>query len=97
MTDQAREIHAILNERITLIQAIAQTNCEVLRLNQIASGMMFLDQKDEDDGAETDQRGAERDANETALIRCASRIEGLEAKLADLDRELTTATERKEK
>jgi len=97
MTEQSRDIQTILNERLQLIQAIAAANCEALRLNQIASGMMILDQKDEVDGTETDPRGAERDANDTALDRCMSRIEGLDAQLADLDRELKTATERKAK
>lgn len=95
MTGQPRDIQTILNERLALIQAIAAANCENLRLNQIASGMMILDQKDEIDGAETDPRSAERDANDTALTRCMTRIAELEAQMADLDRELRAVTERK--
>lgn len=97
MTHQPRDIQTILNERLRLIQTISEANCEALRLNQIASGLMILDQKDEIDGAETDPRGAERDANETAQARCMARINGLEAQLHELDHELAQATERKAK
>lgn len=94
MTDQPRDIQTILNERLELIQAIAAANSETLRLNQIASGMMILDQKDEVEGAMEDLRSDERDANEIALEFCRNRIDQLEALLAELDLELKTATER---
>ena len=95
MTDRPSDIQTILNQRLQLIQAIADANCEALRLNQVACGMMILDQKDEVDGTAADPRAAERDANDAALGFCISWIEKLEADLADLDRELTTANERK--
>lgn len=91
---QPRDIQTILNERLSLIQAIAAANCELLRLNQIASGMMILDQKYQIEGADADQRSNERDSNDTALDRCRDQIETLETQLAALDRELARATER---
>ncbi|MCZ4257803.1 hypothetical protein O4H53_19820 [Sulfitobacter sp. G21635-S1] len=93
MTALPREIQTILAERIALIQALSKANSENLRLNQIASGLMFLDQKDGVDGAEQDPRSTERDANDTALDRCRDHIETLEAQLAALDLELKKATE----
>ncbi|QRF69144.1 hypothetical protein [Ponticoccus alexandrii] len=94
MTAPQRDIQSILEDRIALIQAIAKANSEILRLNQIASGLMFLDQKNEDNGADQDQPSPERDANETAIDRCNAHIETLEEQLAALDLELKTATER---
>jgi len=97
MTDRRQEIQTMLDERLTLIQAIAAANCEQLRLNQIASGIMILDQKDEIEGAETDLRRAERDANTDARQLCMARIETLESQLADLDRALVSASKKDEK
>ncbi|MEY8828399.1 hypothetical protein AB9K34_08270 [Sedimentitalea sp. XS_ASV28] len=95
MTSRPRDIQTILNERLSIIQAIAAANSENLRLNQIAGGMMILDQKDEVEGTDDDLRRDDRAANDTALTRCTAGIEKLEAKLAVLDRELEAATERK--
>ncbi len=97
MTGQSRDIQAIFEARLVVIQAISQANSENLRLNQIASGMMILDLKDEEDGANIAPAGAEREAVETALETCRDRIEMLEAELAQLDRELKTATGRQQK
>ncbi len=94
MTGQPRDFRVILEERLTLIQRIASANSEHLRLNQIASGMMILDQKDEVEGADEDMRSDERDANDTAIDQCRRQIEALEAQLVVLDRELAKATER---
>lgn len=94
MTGQSREIPTILNERLSLIQAIAAANCDYQRMNQIASGMMILDQKDEDEGIEDEARNLEREANADAMERCMERIDALEARLAALDQELANATGR---
>lgn len=94
MTGQPRDIQTIFEARLALIQAISEANSENLRLNQIASGMMILDQKNEEDGADAAPCDTERDAIDTALDRCRDRIETLEGQLSELDRELKTATER---
>lgn len=94
MTNQPRDLKTILAARIGLIQSIAAANCECLRLNQIASGLMILDQKDETDGVGDDRRDCERTANEAAVEACLGRIATLEGELADLDRELATLSER---
>jgi hypothetical protein len=88
MTGRSRDIQTLLEERLSQIQAISAANSEHMRLNQIASGMMILDQKDEIDGAEPDLRSPERDANAAALERCMTRIETLERGLAQLDRDI---------
>ncbi len=93
MTGQDRDIRSLLDARLELIRAIAEANSEALRLQQIAGGMMFLDQKDEEDGTVADPRAPERDANAAALERCRDHIETLEARLSDLDRALGAATE----
>lgn len=97
MTNQPGDIATILSARITLIQAISAANCECLRLNQIASGLMILDQMDEEAGATEDSRHPERRANADAVAQCLSRIAALEDQLAALDRELATLTERDRK
>lgn len=94
MTDQPRDLPSILTARIALIQAIAAANCECLRLNQIGSGLMVLDQKDEDDGVAGDPRRPDRLANEAAVADCMARIADLEGQLADLDGELATLSQR---
>lgn len=94
MTGQSRNIQTIFEARLALIQVISEANSEVLRLNQIASGMMILDQKNKEDGADVAPAETERAAVEAALERCHDHIETLEADLAELDRELKTATER---
>jgi len=83
--------------RISVVQAIAAANCEQLRLNQIASGMLILDLKDDEDGTEIGASNAERVAHDAALEACITKIEALEADLALLDRELAAATEREDK
>ncbi|SFJ95985.1 hypothetical protein [Celeribacter neptunius] len=101
MTGQSGDLHILLSERLVLIQAIATANSEHLRLNQIAGGMMILDQKDAldgveegaEEGPEQDRRNQARDANDTAIDQCRDRIAALEAQLADLDRKLAKATE----
>ncbi len=60
MTGRSRNIQTILEARLALIQAISEANSENLRLNQIASGMMILDQKDEEDGADVAPAETER-------------------------------------
>lgn len=97
MTNQQRDIQTILVARITLIQSISAANCECLRLNQIASGLMILDQMDEDQGVADATRDIERTANDEAVARCRSRIEDLERQLAELDRELANTTGRNRK
>lgn len=93
MSDAPRDIPTILTERLALIQAIAAQNSENLRLNQIASGMMVLDQKDEEDSVDGTDRDREWDATDAALTECRNKIEQLEAQLADLDRQLEKATQ----
>ncbi len=95
MTGQPRNIQTILAARLAVIQSISEANSETLRLNQIASGMMILDQKDAEDGADVAPGAAERAAVDAAFETCRARIETLEAALAELDRELKAATERK--
>lgn len=97
MTHQPRDFQTVLTERIALIQAIAAANCEHMRLNQIASGLMILDQMDEGDGAAFDARAAERATNVDAVSACTILIATLESQLAELDRELAAAMERKTK
>lgn len=97
MTDQSRKIQTIMEKRISLVQAIAAANCEHLRLSQIASGFLLLDQKDEEEGTEIGASASDRAENSDALDASMTRIETLESELADLDRELAAATERDER
>ena len=97
MTGQPPDVRTILDQRMALIPAIAAANCEHLRLNQIASGMMILDQKAEEDGASEAPHDADRTANDEALDASMTLITALEAELAELDRHLAAAIERDEK
>ena len=97
MTDQRHKIQSVLVRRISVVQAIAAANCEQLRLNQIASGMLILDLKDDEDGTDIGASSAERSAHDAALEACATKIETLEADLALLDRELAAITESEHK
>ncbi|WP_071797251.1 hypothetical protein [Natronohydrobacter thiooxidans] len=94
MTDRNHKIQMIMTRRISLVQAIADANCEHLRLNQIASGLLVLDQKHDEDGTELGAGAAERVANAEALAACMTRIEALETELADVDHDLAALTER---
>lgn len=97
MTDQNQKIQTIMSKRLALVQEIATANSEQLRLNQIASGILVLDQKDDEDGTEIGASDAERAANADALEACMTRIESLETELATVDQELSAATERDDK
>lgn len=96
MTGQSRKIQTILMERLEVTQAIAAENVEHLRLSQIASGMMVLDMKDEEDGADSAHRDDARQENYEALERCMARINQLERELADLDGEIDAAVKRED-
>lgn len=97
MTGQSRSVQTILTERLEVTQAIAAANVEHLRLSQIASGMMVLDMKDEDDGADSSHRDGARQQNYEALERCMEEINKLEGQLASLDRELDATVNREDK
>lgn len=94
MTDQNHKIQTIMTRRISLVQAIAAANCEHLRLNQIASGFLVLDQKDDEAGTDLGAGDAERATNAEALAACMTRIETLETELAAVDQDLAAITER---
>ncbi len=97
MTDMNGKIQTIMTRRISLVQAIAAANCEHLRLNQIASGILVLDQKDDEDGTELGADDAERATNADALAACVTLIESLETELAAVDQELAAITESDDK
>jgi hypothetical protein len=96
MTGRPPEIQTMLNKRLSLIQAISTANCEHMRLTQIASGMMILDQMHEMEGSDTNVRSSKRDENADALERCMNTIETLETELAQLDGDLATSSKRDE-
>lgn len=83
----------MLEERLRITQEIAAENVEHLRLSQIASGMMVLDMKDEQDGVSDRARDLKRQENFNALERCMNRINDLEASLKSVDKALSAASE----
>lgn len=91
MTGAARDIDAILRDRLAATQAIAAANTEQLRLNQKASGLMVLDLKDDRDGV-TDCATARAQARTAlALQDNLDKINRLEQALSSLDEELAAA------
>lgn len=88
MTDQPRSIKDVLMDRLKATQDIAAANTEQLRLNQMASGLMVLDMKDERDGVVRDSQTRERSENNAALARNMEKINRLEQRLSSLDDEL---------
>lgn len=88
MTDQPRSIKDVLMDRLKATQDIAAANTEQLRLNQMASGLMVLEMKDERDGVVRDSQTRERSENDAALARNMKKINRLEQRLSSLDDEL---------
>ncbi|SFD20304.1 hypothetical protein [Tropicimonas isoalkanivorans] len=92
MTGQSRGVEDILMERLRTTQDIAAANVEHLRLSQIASGLMVLDMKAEEDGTSDEESDAKRRETYQALERCMEEVQRLEARLSSLDAELTSVT-----
>lgn len=94
MTGQSRSIEDILMDRLRATQDIADANTEQLRLNQIASGLMVLDLKDDRDGVGVSLHADEQARTHTALEKNMERINQLEQRLSALDDELDAAVKK---
>lgn len=94
MTGQSRGIEDILLDRLKATQDIARANTEQLRLNQIASGLMVLDMKDDRDGVGDSLHADEQTRTNAALEENMAKIHQLEARLSALDDELDAAVKK---
>lgn len=94
MTAPQRSVAAILQDRLTTIQSIAEANTEQLRLTQQARGLMVLQMKHDSDGVSDRAHDAAQARNAAALDDILTRITRLEQQLAALDDALAAAMQK---